>query len=53
MDLNSIERVDEYLNLPQEPDAIIEQNRPPAYWPSHSSSTLIHVEDLVMSCEFR
>ncbi|CDZ98657.1 multidrug resistance-associated abc transporter [Phaffia rhodozyma] len=49
MDLNSVERVEEYLHLPQESPAVIESNRPPAYWPSHSSETLIHVEDLVIS----
>lgn len=39
----------EYLDLPQEPPAIIETNRPPAYWPSSSSSNpLISVEDLVI-----
>ena len=34
---SSVERVVEYLDLPQEPAAIIESNRPPAYWPSSSS----------------
>ncbi|KAI0752859.1 multidrug resistance-associated ABC transporter [Daedaleopsis nitida] len=37
VDLNSIERVVEYLDLPQEPPAVIESNRPPAYWPSSTS----------------
>ncbi|KAH0579496.1 hypothetical protein H2248_002354 [Termitomyces sp. 'cryptogamus'] len=47
LDLNSVERVVEYLDLPQEPPAIIESNRPPAYWPSSSNnSSLIVVEDL-------
>ncbi|CCO28319.1 ATP-dependent bile acid permease [Rhizoctonia solani AG-1 IB] len=32
--LNSVERVQEYLDLPSEPPAIIESNRPPAAWPS-------------------
>ncbi|EMD39008.1 hypothetical protein CERSUDRAFT_104287 [Gelatoporia subvermispora B] len=51
LDLNSVERVVEYLNLPQEAPAIIESNRPPAYWPSSSSpnrDSLIAVEDLVV-----
>ncbi|KAG9310797.1 hypothetical protein JVU11DRAFT_8649 [Chiua virens] len=49
LDLNSVERVVEYLDLPQEPPAIIESNRPPAYWPSSTSSNaLISVEDLVV-----
>ena len=41
----------EYLDLPQEPPAIVEGKRPPAYWPSSSSSNsdaLISVEDLVV-----
>ena len=41
----------EYLDLPQEPPAIIESNRPPAYWPSSSgpnSDTLLRVEELVI-----
>ncbi|KAG8974080.1 hypothetical protein FRC05_007828 [Tulasnella sp. 425] len=48
MDLNSVERVVEYLDLPQEPAAIIESNRVPAYWPSSESNQLIVVEDLVI-----
>lgn len=39
----------EYLQLPQEPPAIIESNRPPAYWPSSADNdSLISVEDLVV-----
>ncbi|WVQ63190.1 uncharacterized protein L199_001341 [Kwoniella botswanensis] len=34
MDFNSVERVQEYLSLPQEPPSVIPSNRPPAYWPS-------------------
>ena len=35
------------LKLPQEPPAIIESNRVPAYWPSSSNNdSLIAVEDL-------
>ncbi|KAG0701637.1 hypothetical protein DFH29DRAFT_925615 [Suillus ampliporus] len=49
LDLNSVERVVEYLDLPQEPPAIIESSRPPAYWPSTSTKEgLITVEDLVI-----
>ncbi|KAI0339052.1 multidrug resistance-associated ABC transporter [Trametopsis cervina] len=51
LDLNSVERVVEYLDLPQEPPAVIESNRPPAYWPSSTSSnsdSLISVENLVI-----
>ena len=46
---SSVERVVEYLNLPQEPPAIIESNRPPAYWPSSSNKdALVEVDNLVM-----
>jgi ABC-type multidrug transport system fused ATPase/permease subunit len=46
---SSVERVVEYLDLPQEPPAIIENNRVPAYWPSSSNKdSLIRVEDLVI-----
>lgn len=39
----------EYLDLPQEPPAVIENNRVPAYWPSSSNKdALISVEDLVV-----
>ncbi|GBE87310.1 ATP-dependent bile acid permease [Sparassis crispa] len=51
LDLNSVERVVEYLDLPQEPPAVIDSNRPPAYWPSSSSpnkDSMIAVEDLVI-----
>ena len=47
LDLNSVERVVEYLDLPQEPHSIIESSRPPAYWPSSSNEeNLLVVEDL-------
>ncbi|TCD65581.1 hypothetical protein EIP91_002465 [Steccherinum ochraceum] len=49
LDLNSVERVVEYLDLPQAPPTIIESSRPPAYWPSSTgpnSDSLISVEDL-------
>ncbi|KAL1762723.1 hypothetical protein FB107DRAFT_198344 [Schizophyllum commune] len=46
LDLNSVERVVEYLDLPQEPPAIIEDHRPPAYWPSSDSESLVSVENL-------
>lgn len=48
VDLNSVERVVEYLDLPQEPPAVIESNRPPAYWPSASTTDLVTVEDLTI-----
>ncbi|KAJ7480081.1 hypothetical protein B0H11DRAFT_2422933 [Mycena galericulata] len=47
LNLNSVERVVEYLDLPQEPPAVIESNRPPAYWPSSSKNdALIAVENV-------
>ena len=49
LDLNSVERVVEYLELPQEPPAVIENSRPPAHWPSSSGpneGTLVEVKDL-------
>jgi len=36
--LSSVERVVEYLELPQEPPILIESNRPPAYWPSNTDN---------------
>ncbi|KAF8598207.1 hypothetical protein BDV93DRAFT_498959 [Ceratobasidium sp. AG-I] len=45
--LNSVERIQEYLDLPSEPPAIIESNRPPAAWPSATKGTLV-VENLVL-----
>nr|XP_018259698.1 ATP-binding cassette transporter [Kwoniella dejecticola CBS 10117]OBR81856.1 ATP-binding cassette transporter [Kwoniella dejecticola CBS 10117] len=49
MDFNSVERVQEYLSLPQEPPAVVPRNRPPAYWPSTNASTkdqFLSVRDL-------
>ncbi|KAJ7655558.1 hypothetical protein DFH06DRAFT_1200413 [Mycena polygramma] len=47
LNLNSVERIIEYLDLPQEPPAIIESNRPPAYWPSSAKNdSLIVAENL-------
>ncbi|KAF8345519.1 multidrug resistance-associated ABC transporter [Amanita rubescens] len=49
LDLNSVERVVEYLDLPQEPPVVIESNRVPAYWPSLSNhDALISVENLTV-----
>ncbi len=48
MDLNSVERMCEYFELPQEPPAIIEGSRPPADWPSKVDSRGIQVKDLVL-----
>jgi len=47
MDLNSVERVVEYCDLPSEPPLIVEGHRPPAFWPSNSDSgTFVSVENL-------
>ena len=47
MDFNSVERLQEYLTLPQEPPAIIKNKRPPAYWPSSASGeNFLSVRDL-------
>ncbi|KIJ66220.1 hypothetical protein HYDPIDRAFT_26589 [Hydnomerulius pinastri MD-312] len=46
LDFNSVERVVEYLGVPQEAPAVIEKSRPPAYWPSTSGE--IVVENLVV-----
>lgn len=48
MDLNSVERICEYFDLPQEPPAIVEQNRPPPNWPSKVDSRGIQVKGLVL-----
>ncbi|KAJ7179617.1 hypothetical protein C8R46DRAFT_1074274 [Mycena filopes] len=47
LDLNSVERIVEYLDLPQEPPAVIESNRPPAYWPSSSQNDSLIVAENV------
>lgn len=46
LDFNSVERVVEYLDVPQEAPAIIEKSRPPAYWPSNSGE--LQIENLVV-----
>lgn len=47
MSMNSVERVEEYLDIPKEPPAVIEGNRPPAYWPAFSENqAFIRAEDL-------
>ncbi|KAG0356750.1 hypothetical protein BGZ54_000613 [Gamsiella multidivaricata] len=45
MALNSVERVNEYLEMPQELPAIIEGSRPPAGWPYDGR---IEIKDLTM-----
>ncbi|KAG1754951.1 P-loop containing nucleoside triphosphate hydrolase protein [Suillus paluster] len=41
LDFNAVERVVEYLSVPQEAPAIIEKNRPPAYWPSSNGQLVV------------
>lgn len=43
MDLNSVERVQEYLLIDQEAPAVVEGHRPPAAWPTTAA---IQVDDL-------
>ncbi|KAI1319615.1 hypothetical protein EDD11_003608 [Mortierella claussenii] len=45
MSLNSVERVHEYLEMPQESAAVIEGSRPPAGWPYDGR---IEIKDLTM-----
>lgn len=48
LDLNSVERMHEYLELPQEPPAVVEESRPPPNWPSKVNSRGIQVNNLVL-----
>ncbi|KAL5532471.1 hypothetical protein ACEPAF_6041 [Sanghuangporus sanghuang] len=51
LDLNSVERVVEYFDLPQEPPAVVENSRPPAHWPSSSGPNeekLVELKELVI-----
>lgn len=41
MAMNSVERVKEYLAIPQEARLFIPEAAPPAYWPSNSGDTLV------------
>ena len=45
LDFNSVERIVEYLEVPQEGPLITDQ-RPPAYWPSTEGQ--VHVDNLVI-----
>ncbi|KAG0245229.1 hypothetical protein BGW41_002698 [Actinomortierella wolfii] len=45
VNMNSVERIREYTDLPQEPAATIEGHRPPPGWPQNGEIT---VENLVM-----
>jgi ABC-type multidrug transport system fused ATPase/permease subunit len=45
LDFNSVERIVEYLDVPQEAPLIMEK-RPPAYWPSSNGG--VEIENLVI-----
>jgi ABC-type multidrug transport system fused ATPase/permease subunit len=45
LDFNSVERIVEYLEVPQEA-LLITERRPPAYWPSTEGQ--VHVDNLVV-----
>lgn len=45
MEMNAVERVDEYLQIEEEAPAIISSNRPPASWPDKGA---IQVENLTL-----
>ena len=45
LDLNSVERIIEYFEVPQEKPLIVDR-RPPAYWPSTEGQ--VHVENLIV-----
>ncbi|ORZ00940.1 ABC transporter type 1, transmembrane domain-containing protein [Syncephalastrum racemosum] len=46
MHFEAIERINEYMGMPQEPPGIVEGSRPPAAWPT---SAAIQVRDLSLS----
>ncbi|KAL0951622.1 hypothetical protein HGRIS_008303 [Hohenbuehelia grisea] len=41
LDFNSVERIVEYMDVPQEAPPVIEKSRPPAYWPSSSGNLVV------------
>nr|VWO97308.1 NAD-dependent protein deacylase (EC (Regulatory protein SIR2 homolog) [Ganoderma boninense] len=51
LNFNSVERIVEYLEIPQEPPTVVDGNRPPAYWPSSTSTnrdSFLVIEDLTV-----
>ncbi|KAG8812390.1 hypothetical protein FRC17_002041 [Serendipita sp. 399] len=48
LDFNSIERIGEYLEVPQEAPATIEKSRPPAYWPSSTNGITVVSQDVAL-----
>ncbi|KAH8916728.1 P-loop containing nucleoside triphosphate hydrolase protein [Atractiella rhizophila] len=47
VNMNSLQRIKELQDIPQEPAGIIEGRRPPAFWPSHRGG--IEIERLEMA----
>ncbi|CAM9255285.1 unnamed protein product, partial [Choristocarpus tenellus] len=45
MNVNSIERLDEYCKVPQEAAAVVPEKRPPGLWPSKGE---VHIENLTL-----
>jgi ABC-type multidrug transport system fused ATPase/permease subunit len=46
MHFEAVERINEYMEMPQEPPSIVEGSRPPAAWPTNAA---IQVRDLMVS----
>ncbi|KAG1443196.1 hypothetical protein G6F56_010764 [Rhizopus delemar] len=46
MHFEAVEKINEYMNMPQEPPGIVEGSRPPASWPT---AGMIQVKDLMVS----
>ncbi|KAL0088903.1 ABC transporter type 1, transmembrane domain-containing protein [Phycomyces blakesleeanus] len=46
MHFEAVERINEYLDMPQEPPGVVEGSRPPAAWPATAA---INVRDLMVS----
>lgn len=44
--MNSIERIQDYMDVPSEPAGIVRDSRPPSDWPSRSGD--VQVDGLVM-----
>ncbi|KAI8647164.1 P-loop containing nucleoside triphosphate hydrolase protein [Parasitella parasitica] len=46
MHFEAVERINEYMEMPQEPPSIVEGSRPPAAWPTNAA---VQVRDLMLS----
>ncbi|KAH8916676.1 hypothetical protein BT69DRAFT_1339938 [Atractiella rhizophila] len=47
LNFNAVERIEELKNVPQEPPAILDSRRPPAWWPSDKGT--IEIENFEMA----